>query len=166
MFARPKFMFSCSLGGLDMRANEHCFFLSLAIRPFQLTFFQKDNETFQSSGPDIHFQDIDDLFTEAERIHQQRPNPFLPRMFDQFTSGLGFVQVTGRTIVLSQITCGAAVNKQWLRLMCHSTRNMTVVDLCRLSSEEEYQAWLTEDINDKFSMALSLAVVLDSFNSE
>ena len=64
------------------------------------------------------------------------------------------MQVTGRTLVLSQITCWAAVNKQWLRLMCHSTYSMTVVDLRRLSSEEEHQTWLTEDINDKFNMAL------------
>ena len=125
----------------------------MAIRPFQLTFFQKDNETFQSSGPDIHFQEIDDLFTEAERLHQQRPNPLLPRTLDQLSSGFGFVQVTGRTIVPSRLVCWAAVSKQWLRLMCYSTNNMTMVDLRRLSSEE-HQARLTEDTNDKFTMAL------------
>ena len=137
-----------------MRTNEQCFFLSMAIRPFQLTFFQKDNETFESSGPDIHFQDIDGLFTEAERIHPQRLNPLLPRMLDQFTSGPGFIQVTGRTLVLSKLVCWAAVHRQWLNLICHSTQNMTMVDFRRLSSREQHKAWLTEDIEETFTMAL------------
>ena len=138
----------------DMRTNEQCFFLSLAIRPFQLTFFQKDHETFESSGPDIHFQDIDDLFTEAERIHRQGPNPLLPRMLDQFTSGPGLIQVTGRTLVLSKLVCRAAVRRHWLNLICHSTQNMTIVDFCRILSREQHEAWLTEDMEETFTMAL------------
>ena len=127
----------------DMQTNEQCFFLSLAIRPFQLTFFQTDHETLESSGPDIHFQDIDDLFTEAERIHRQG-----------FASGPGFIQVTGRTLVLSKLVCWAAVHRHWLNLICHSTQNMTIVDFRRISSREQHEEWLTEDIGETFTMAL------------
>ena len=114
-----------------MKKYEPCFLFSRIVRSFELT-LRRDQGDDGDRRAFLSFEDIDNLFAQADHIFRSRERPYVPRLLRTFTSGSDSIQITDCALDASRVICLSAVCVGWRRIIKHRTTGEKLLDLPRL----------------------------------